>query len=458
MNRSFSLIFGIVIFSSLFLEARTFPAKAACKVFVANAFNDYVATKANTQDPAEITRLYHEVLATNKNDSEFTRVHQILLHEIVEVIDQKGPELLVRCSDSFSQTTPDEKPWCTYAVLAEEFVYLDELDHQEYLPQPLEWWNKDSYKPKSTVFTLGFSKDHRTRGDESDYSPGTRFIIKTYYPLERAVEVFALKKTSFLTPCWDTDWFYLSEGTINHPSTNAEKETCMLEQFFHSCGGLKTVTTVWGGRSAHRRQKFEKFANKDEVKKELLLPGTEKKVAGFTRPEEVGVSRGFDAKGLDNMVKRICQLPDLFKNTHTDFLYHQRILAGEPIGTLDAIQATPGYFGRVISVEENLIQDIRSYTHHHGAARIVKLSDNFEGIETYEELAEAYRTGKPLRLWNDDKTRIIIEYQAYRPETYKPGMRVWSIGKFHSDYTDEEWARFASLHTPSQAHAVSPAA
>jgi|GEM_PF-5504860 len=438
MNYRMIIVAILSVLMSVDVKARTFPAKAVCKVFVANAFNEYVSDKTRTENPDEIRRLYRGVLATNKNDAEFTRVHQILLHEIVTVVDQKGPELIVRCSDHFSQVKANQKPYCTYAVLADEFVFLEELQHAELLPPPLEWYDRKSFWSTGNIFTLGFSKKDTAQQDDFNFSPGTRFLIKEKN--DQFLTVFALlpadrhQGEDQKQSCMMTVVFNISEGTINHPSTKEEKKSCALEQFWRAFGGDKRVTTVWGGRSAHRAQKFSKM---DYTITELELPD-HTKVTGFRRPQEDLPHRGCDAEGADGLVATICGIEKVEKNTTTDFLYHTPLGFDESIHKLDTIHGASGYLGRVISVEENLIQEIRSYSQHHGVGRIAKLSDTFEGIETYHDLVGAYRTGKPLKLWNDDKTKIIAEYPAHGP-------RAWSIGKFRPSYSREQWDKLESM-------------
>ncbi len=416
----FSILFFFTFTSATQPQARTLPTKAVCVVPVANAFNEYVGKKFPTAQPKEISHLYHNVLAANIKDREFMRIHQFLLHEIVTVLEQHGTELLVQCSDHFCQNNPDEKVFNTYAVLAEEFLFLDQVKDFQLLPNPYEWYNGSSFKT-DTIFTL--KAPYTDPGSGVIFSLGTRFVKQTKRLDE--VTVFVLQGTKM-----GTKTIPLSYGVINSPRTFAEKEACIVEQFMNACTGEKRIPTAFGGSSATA------FFKKHEYEKTTLSLPDGTTVEGYARTQESGIQSGFTMPELNFTFDRMCGAVNIFKNTTTWTRLGTPLAPDQAIKNLDYICAKSGYLGRVISVQDNLIADIRSYTQHHGIARLVKLSENFKGIETYEDLVHAYHTNQPLQLWNDDQTKVIA--------TFKSGD--WKIAVFNPDYDEEKLTQFASLY------------
>ncbi len=419
-NALFLIASFFCISTTALASTRTLPAQAVCVVPVANAFNDYVGKKFPTPQTQQVKDLYHQVLAANVKNQDFMRIHQLLLHEIVTVLEQRGDELLIQCSDHFCQNNAGEKVFNTYAVLAEEFLFLDQVKDFQLLPNPYEWYNGSSFKT-DTIFTLKAPYTDPSSG--VTFSLGTRFVKQTKRLDEVTVFVLQGKKMGTIT-------IPTTYGIINTPRTPAEKEACIIEQFMNACTGEKRIPTAFGGSSTTAL--FEKHEYK---KTTLSLPdGTT--IEGYTRTQESGIQSGFTMPELNFTFDRMCGAASFIKNTTTWQRLGTPLAPDQALKNLDYICAKSGYLGRVISVEDNLVADIRSYSQHHGIARLVKLSENFKGIETYKDLVKAFHTGQPLQLFNDDQTKIIV--------TFKPGD--WKIAVFNPDYDEEKWTDFSKLY------------
>jgi hypothetical protein len=414
------------------LIARVLPAKAVCIVSVANAFNEYLNVKFPQATLQQIKDLSHQVLASNVKNGEFTRIHQFLLHEIVTVLEERNGELLVQASDHFCQNKPEEKVFNTYAVLAEEFVFFDEirpflegLSIEKCLPTPYNWQDSKSFKKTRLILTLTTPYD--------GFSLGTQFRIIPFTSLEGD-----FINAHLLTPLPKSDtvyraWFQIIQIPSKYlllttPGTPAEKENCIVEQFMKACTGEKRVPTAWGGNSATAL-----FKKEDYEKTTLGLPdGTN--IEGYKRHQVSDIQSGFTMPELTMTFDRMCGVASFMKNSTTWINLGNELKPDQDIKRLDYI-AGPGYLGRVISVEENLVADIRSYSQHHGIARLVKLSENFKGIETYTDLVQAYRTNQPLELLNEEHKVI---------GTFKPGS--WKILSFTTEYDAKKWEKFAQQY------------
>jgi hypothetical protein len=422
------------------VHARTLPAKAVCAVPMANAFSTYVGIRTKIDDIAIIRNLYHTIHATNVNDSEFIRVHMIVLHEIVTVLEERNGEWLVQCSDHFHQDSPSSKPQNTYAVLAEEFVFLDELEKevQEKLPTPLEYYNERSFDETGTIFTLGTPPDEATVENPEYFFSETRFLIKEING--DYVTVFVLQDKKITTTT-----FALSRGRINTPRTEEEKRTCIVEEMLKECAGPHVITTNWGGRAANFKTEYAKRKEKGNYRLEPLTVPNNGEVMGYNRAQTGHREGGKEMGGFARSNFTRCNAPagTIYKTTQ-DWWYHLPALSEEEeIKAGYAVCGFTGYLGWVSSVEKNEIMDVRSYSKHHGVARNVKLSENFKGIETYEDLLIAYRTGQPLILLGDNQEKE--DDPRKEIGTYPKGK--WKIAIPPVNHTKAQWEELARLHS-----------
>lgn len=406
------------------LQARVLPAQAVCVVPVANAFNEYIGKKFSTATYEQIKNLYHTVLATNVNYGDFMRLHQFLLHEVVTVIEEKNGELIVRAPDHFFQNNPNEKVFNSSAVLAEEFVFLDEIKDPSKLPAPYEWDNPDSYKPTSCIFSLTTPYKDPTTG--MVFSIGTRFFMSSCSIDRKYVSVFVLTGKAF-----DTITIPLSYGLIDVPFSPEDTEECIVALFMKFFGGEKRVSTAFGGRSTTAL-----FEERDYHESSLELPD-KKIVAGYVRDQETGMQTGYTMPEVNYTINRLCRAQAVEETALGNSTTAERVrgpLAPDEEPRKLTYLLAQGYVGRLLG--EDRIADIRSYAHHNGIGRIVKLSENFKGIETEKDLVAAYRSGKPLELLNGDQTKVIT--------TFKPGQ--WKLSPFIHKSNQEKWNEFARLY------------
>lgn len=126
---------------------------------------------------------------------------------------------------------------------------------------------------------------------------------------------------------------------------------------------------------------------------------------------------GMDASGFFLRVCQICDMDFFSKNTTTTFALLDPIQPGHVLRDLDVV-AFRGYTG-FLHPHNNTITETRGYSHHSGMVRTVELSKTFKGIETAEQLLEAYSTGKPLELLSDAGTVIM-------------NVKTWKIAPFES--------------------------
>lgn len=401
---------------------RHYPTMAVCVVPVANCFNEYLSLKFPGATEAQIENVYKNILASNETNG-LMRIHQLRFHDIVEVTEENGCECTIRCHEHFTQNKPNEKIYNTYMILKKNLIFLEDLqpDIQNYLPAPYFWFDEESFKSTSTIFTLTIPFKNEATG--VTYSIGTRFKLVpntvTHYTLlseQRIVEVrdaYILNENGTVGTCM----IPCSQGRINIPMTDEEKKDCIVDLFFKYANYTKKAPLAFGGNST-----TEFYTPADYTKTSLELPNGEV-LKGFARPLHNGdVQAGFTMPEKNMTINNACQAPSFFKNTTTMLRLGEPLQPNQKIQELDYVVGT-GYMGRVISVEENLIDDSRSYTHHDGIARLPQLSKNFKNIETYADLQRAFFEGQPLELTNDEGKVIA---------TCKPGQ--WKIIKDRPNY------------------------
>lgn len=426
------------------LPERTLPAKAVCVVPVANMFNEYLNEKKEfkgslTRDltDAEIRRGYYAVLASNENNTEFMRIHQLLFNQIVTVLEIKGIECKVQCEDHFSQNKEGQKPYNTYVMLTEHLVFLDDLPDNaltRYLPTPFIYHDEQSYALTSDVFTL--TRPFRDWATGIHFSVGTRFKVvnghKRLMPgIVEIVDVYRLTpQSSFEIMTIETKY-----GTFNTPTTPAQAKECIkdfLAAYATTMESHKAAATLaFGGSSITRT------FNPLDYKKTSFTRPDGYKVKGFNRNQQdaAEIQTGCSMPELRSMAERVCNVPSFIKNTTTLLRLGRRLADNEQLEECDYICAQ-GYLGTVFSLEENFVVDIKNYMHCDGYAHLESLSKTFQGIfindglvitypiHTYDDLVNAYRSKHSLAILDRTGENIIV--------TFKGGE--WALIKFSPAY------------------------
>ncbi|NBQ17386.1 hypothetical protein EBU24_03650, partial [bacterium] len=173
----------IILFLPSFLWASHFNPNAFCKVPVA----DLVSFPLINNKNSTFTSYANIPCLGFSKKSVIPRLGQLLLHELVEIIEEKGQEVRVKISNRYYAQHGNhpvlEGFWMHKSCLQE----LDELSlhEQKKVPLPLDYRNRNAFQENTLVLKEPWThiKESLFSSRSTTYSAGTRFV-KAIHELE----------------------------------------------------------------------------------------------------------------------------------------------------------------------------------------------------------------------------------------------------------------------------------
>jgi cell wall-associated NlpC family hydrolase len=325
------------------------------------------------------------------------RIHQLLLHELVEIVSEDGDEVCIIIPQIFFITHSLHKPQAMYWTLKKNLLTLKKLNETEREKIPAS----PSYKTPKAITqvqnTIVIFKPFYDPVTQQTLSAGTRFIIDMSKTFEHyfSAFVFDRKTSSFKTTLIPKKIAMTIQKHTVHDSI-----TCfvkLLQQWAHCING--PIPYVWGGCS------FTHCCNHEFVeRKKKLITGAQ--ISVFERPDctEKPLS-GLDCAGLITRAAHICGIPYYFKNTYTLAHYLKSLSIDQHLQEGDLIWI-PGHVMIVSDLANNKIIEARGYSSNYGIVHEITLDQMFKDINTYDDLIHAYRHQTPLMRLNKEGDEV----------------------------------------------------
>lgn len=311
------------------------------------------------------------------------RIHQLLLHQLVEIVSENGDEVCIIIPQVFFITHAHHKPQAMYWTLKKNLISLEKLGKQkanlEKVPQGPSY--KNPHDINNTPNTVVLLKPFFDPITNQTLSAGTRFMVDTDKKSDNlwAVFVYDRKVSGFKTSYIPRD--RASLVSVRSPQEAIACFVILLKQWAHCHTG--PIPYVWGGCS------FTHCCNHPfkETKKRLANGSM---IAVYARPDcsESPIS-GFDCAGLITLAAQICGIPYYFKNTYTLAHYLKSLSIDQHLQEGDLIWI-PGHVMIVSDISHNKIIEARGYPSNYGIVHEIPLQEIFKGIKTYQDLIKAY--------------------------------------------------------------------
>lgn len=337
------------------------------------------------------------------------RIHQLLLHETVEIVSEDGDEVCIIIPQLFFITHEHHKPQAMYWTLKKNLISFEKLGIQKEnltkIPQSPSY--KTPLHINQNANTVALTKPFFDPITQQTLSAGTRFIVDISKKLEQHVAVFVYDsniggfKTSFIP----------RDRIIPIQNRSMQQAiTCfvsLLKQWAHCHSG--SIPYVWGGSS------FTHCCNHPfkETKKRLV---NGKYIDVYERNEcsKYPLS-GFDCAGIISRAAQICGIPYYFKNTYTLAHYLKSLSIDMHLQEGDLIWI-PGHVMIVSDLKNNKIIEARGYSSNYGIVHEIPLQEIFKGIKTYSDLINVYHHQTPLTRLNKegDEVEEIKKYKILK--------------------------------------------
>jgi hypothetical protein len=381
MNKKFLLLCLI-----WFKTAQTELYKAVCTLPVANLFHPALHEKYPKASEEQIEELYEYFPIATVNNKDCLRIHQLLFHEVVSVIQEWNNEVCVKINNVFYHNSLLAGKQDTFWTLKKYITPLEFIPDQELIPKPLDYNNPASFEPaEKTIFTL--VEPFFDTKTNTTYSVRTRFTL---------LEIGTKKVT---VACYEPEINQIEPlvipkeyGVINKLTDNNTKISSMVNLLMSWAQKEHPFPSARGGCSAKERTSGKKY----QVS-QLELPDGQT-IQTYERHECTAPFAGFDAIGAIMSACQIFHIPFCAKNTKTVGRYLPFLNPDFEELEVGDIILSKGYAGIIADLEKNLIIEARGYTYHDGTLRMVPLAKSFKGIRTTTELFNSFKDKKLLTL------------------------------------------------------------
>ena len=336
------------------------------------------------------------------------RIHQLLLHEIVRVIEENEHEAFVEIPHfktiNHENALESIKGW----VLKENLRDVDTTTIR-HLPKP-------SAENNYTHF-LALASPFMDR-DEVFYSAGTRFSL-LHESIEKHAESNNEESINYHVWAYDA---YLKKFKIIELPENICSYKCQTlplkerkELFCHLVTLWATlhplsIPLVWGGASIAKA-----WENKDYQSASITDDAGQTRCV-WERPKYGNATyQGIDASNLVARAAHIVGIDYEYRNTATAAAKLDELYMYEWPENGDLIWV-PGGMLIITNVQTNRAVTALSYGAGYGIVTELLLSEIFKDISTYEDFMNAYRAHQPLTILNKDGSiaRTINEYKVLR--------------------------------------------
>ena len=315
------------------------------------------------------------------------RIHQLIFNEVVEILDERGAEVKIAIPHLFYINAEKSKIQSTYWTLKDNLVTFEQLKQHnlktEFIPQPILFSTK--YIPNDPrIVTLAFPYyDSKTR---LTFSAGTRFVQDTANSTEETytVSVFDKKKFAFRKVSLP------KKICLRVDHTNRDEQIQTYVQLIRAWTKINDgfIPYVWGGCSFTALSNNATFSEQNTAKKYGASYYALEDYKHSPKP-------GFDCTNLIARATQMCGIPYFFKNSTTVAHYMKPVPESSSLSEGDLIWV-PRHVMVVGSLEHNTLLEARHYGHGYGKVQEIALGKVFKGIETYDQLFDAFLKKEPL--------------------------------------------------------------
>ncbi len=337
------------------------------------------------------------------------RIHQLLFHEQVEILQEKDGELYIRIPNAFYVSHDTQKEHQEFWTLKKYIISYDELKKHnvpmQNFPQPIERTKKNKPQTQSIV-TLTQPFFDRTTGKH--LSAGTRFVES------------APSKSS-LASVYVFDPIHYRFNTIRIPkkicifNTPQDKNkridlfVRILKSWAHQPAPY-VIPYVLGGCSFIHTYPAHKFSITQSVGND-----NKKGTAYAYNTSPSTRASGFDCSGIILRAAHMAGIPYFCKNTSAIAATLKPLSAGEQLHNGDLI-LIPGHVIIVADMQKNTIIEARGYDQGYGKVHEIPIKEQFKNIYTFQQLVDAYTNKKPLVRLNKNGgiVQTITNYKLFK--------------------------------------------
>lgn len=327
------------------------------------------------------------------------RLHQLIAHEMVEVLDQTPYEYKIKTPHLFYVTGTNKEQHNCFWTDKKNIVLVEELEQNK----SVSLAHFPSFNKNNPIIVL-IKPFFDTRTNQT-YSVGTRFVCKQITSKNAIIFTYDAQNSKGSSAKIDAHYYCLQPKTEDHQ----KKLFVKLLKYWTK---PEHIAYVFGGCS------YTQPCSKNFEKK----IADHKQHAYIRLESENKTKNGFDCAGIIVRAAQAAGLDFPYKNTHTIKECLPHLSTTDQIVEGDLIWI-PGHVMAVSDIKEQRLIESRSYSHGYGIVQEIELCKVFKDIKTYDDLLQAFRNkNKIQRLDSSGVVRDtigdlkLIKF-GYRPQT-----------------------------------------
>ncbi len=352
---------------------------------------DLVGQPLTTFYPSQAVKISYKALPWSCYRAHYeanARLHQLLFHEQVKIIERRGNEICVEVPHVYYTTSNNPVAQTQYWTHAKNILSLKNLSARgvdiRRLPPPINFRNDVSQKNAEIISLTEPWHDQNTG---VTFSAGTRFLKARKHPKPGMIVVYALNPHSstigqLSLPC--TAAYTIGNKTMRQQTKDFI--SILRKWATHDKGCIPYVLGGCSYTEVHSKNIFK--TKRSHVTKRPLLY--------YERPAARAVKTGFDCSNLILRAAQMVGIPYYFKNTHT-LSQALGALAPKEVITEGDLIWMPGHVIIISDVKKNLIIEAHSYDGGYGKIHEMPLEKTFKDIHTFTELQAACNAQKKLK-------------------------------------------------------------
>lgn len=407
----YTLLLTILVFCSTATASRQ---KGIVIVPIAECVGQPMRTFYPNSNPE--TR-YTEIPFCGANTTSVTcpRMHQLLLHEQVDILQEKDNELYIRIPHAFYVSHDDKKEHQEFWTLKKHIMPYDTLKKHAVamhnFPEPIARTqnsvNTTQSIAKQSIATLKQPFFNRATGQH--LSAGTRFVECNAKQSSKVVSVYVFDPSTYR---FNTIHIPKHLCICNVPQ---DKNKCIelfiriLQSWAHQKKPY-VIPYVLGGCSFIDTYPAYHFSLKSAIGQ-----GNTQGNAYAYNTAPTTIANGFDCSGIILRAAHMAGIPYFCKNTSAIAANLQPLSAHDTLHNGDLIWI-PGHVMIVADIQKNTIIEARGYEHGYGKVHEIPIKEQFQGIKTFQHLVDAYNAKKPLIRLDKNGTvvKTITNYKLFK--------------------------------------------
>lgn len=327
--------------------------------------------------------------ACHKSDYEASpRVHQLLYHEIVDIIAYEKDEVQVQVPHFFYQTTTNQIPQNSYWTLKKNIMPSNLLrlntNDRSKIPTPLSFDIKSEMPHYNTITLIEPFTDPTLN---ITFSAGTRFIKNDNQKDTQMISAYCLDPHNYTInhialPRAITHIFY--------PKTIQDRLTDFLKILRHWAQKPASIPYLLGGCS------FIDVCSSDNFRlQKKAIRG--KSLQYYVRSSDTYAPKtGYDCSSMITRAAQIVGLPYYCKNTYTIAQKLPPLTFQDSLKEGDLIWIS-GHVLIVSDLKKNKVIEAHAYGGGYGKIHEIAIAKVFQGIDTLAQLTSRYHEKKPVK-------------------------------------------------------------